>query len=120
MDYIKNSYSKTYGISISNPKFAKIYTSHTDIWANVQIYTMSTFSWISVKNQYIRVDKETSFSGGKNNGPQQNFNTTHFNLAFLKEKKNYKRIDITLKMLSESLSGHHFCPLSENVHIRNF
>ena len=38
MDYIKNSYSKTYGISISNPKFGKIYTSHTKIlskYANI-------------------------------------------------------------------------------------
>ena len=35
MDYMKNSYSKIYGISTSKPKFAKIYTSHTDVWANI-------------------------------------------------------------------------------------
>ena len=47
------------GISIGNPKFAKIYTSHTDIW---KIYTVSTLIWISVKRpKKKRLTKKSHF-----------------------------------------------------------
>ena len=59
-----------------------------------QIYTMSTLSWISVKHKYTGVEKETSFSGVKINGPQQNFNPAQTNLALLKLKR--RKISSTL------------------------
>ena len=59
-----------------------------------QIYTMSTLSWISVKHKYTGVEKETSFSGVKINGPQQNFNPAQTNLALLKLER--RKISSTL------------------------